>query len=52
VTANGHKTQLEEAEEINAIWNKIRKRINGSCIIHILYTECAKIKTIIPAPKG
>jgi len=24
----------------------------GSCIIHILYTECAKIKEIIPAPKG
>jgi len=25
----------------------------GSCIIHILYTECAKIKKkIIPAPKG
>ena len=24
----------------------------GSCIIHILYKECAKIKTIIPAPKG
>ena len=24
----------------------------GSCIIHILYTECAKIKNIIPAPKG
>jgi len=22
-----------------------------SCIIHILYTECAKIKKIIPAPK-
>ena len=22
------------------------------CIIHILYTECAKIKKIIPAPKG
>ena len=26
--------------------------IFGSCIIHILYTGCAKIKTIIPAPKG
>jgi len=26
--------------------------IFGSCIIHILYTECAKIKKIIPAPKG
>jgi len=24
----------------------------GSCIIHILYTVCAKIKKIIPAPKG
>jgi hypothetical protein len=24
----------------------------GSCIIHILYTECAKIKKKIPAPKG
>jgi hypothetical protein len=24
----------------------------GSCIIHILYTECAKIKKIFPAPKG
>ena len=24
----------------------------GSCIIHILYTECDKIKKIIPAPKG
>jgi len=24
----------------------------GSCIIHILYTERAKIKKIIPAPKG
>jgi hypothetical protein len=23
----------------------------GSCIIHILYTECGKIKKIIPAPK-
>ena len=23
----------------------------GSCIIHILYTGCAKIKNIIPAPK-
>jgi len=23
-----------------------------SCIIHILYTGCAKIKKIIPAPKG
>jgi len=24
----------------------------GSSIIHILYTECAKIKKIIPVPKG
>ena len=24
----------------------------GSCIIHILYTGCAKIKKIIPVPKG
>jgi len=24
----------------------------GSCIIHILYTGCAKIKKKIPAPKG
>jgi len=24
----------------------------GSCIIHILYTVCAKLKNIIPAPKG
>jgi len=24
----------------------------GSYIIHILYTECAKIKKIIPVPKG
>ena len=24
----------------------------GSCIIHILYTECAKIKKTIPEPKG
>jgi len=26
--------------------------IFGSCIIHILYTGCAKIKKIMPAPKG
>jgi len=29
--------------------------LSGSCIIHILYTECAEIKKkiiIIPAPKG
>ena len=24
----------------------------GSCIINILYTGCAEIKKIIPAPKG
>ena len=24
----------------------------GSCIIHILFTGCGKIKKIIPAPKG
>ena len=24
----------------------------GSCIIHVLYTGCAEIKKIIPAPKG
>ena len=24
----------------------------GPCIIHILYTGCAEIKRIIPAPKG
>jgi hypothetical protein len=24
----------------------------GSCIIHILCTECVKIKKIIPVPKG
>jgi len=24
----------------------------GTCIIHILYTECAKIKKIIPPPNG
>jgi hypothetical protein len=27
-------------------------KVFGSCIIHILYTGCAKIKKIIPAPKG
>ena len=26
--------------------------IFGSCIIHILYTGCARIEKIIPAPKG
>jgi len=29
-----------------------KSNIFGSCIIHILYTECAKIKKIIPAQKG
>jgi hypothetical protein len=24
----------------------------GSCIIHILYKECAQIKKAIPAPEG
>jgi len=27
-------------------------KVFGSCIIHILYTGCAKIKKIFPAPKG
>ena len=27
-------------------------KVFGSCIIHILYTGCARIKKIIPAPKG
>ena len=27
-------------------------KVFGSCIIHILYTGCAKIKKIIQAPKG
>jgi len=27
-------------------------KIFGSCIIHILCTGCAKIKKIIPVPKG
>ena len=27
-------------------------KVIGSCVIHILYTGCAKIKKIIPAPKG
>jgi len=27
-------------------------KVFGSCIIHILYTGCAKIKKIILAPKG
>jgi len=27
-------------------------KVFGSCVIHILYTGCAKIKLIIPAPKG
>jgi len=29
-----------------------KSNIFGSCIIHILFTECAKIKKIILAPKG
>ena len=29
-----------------------KSNVFGSCIIHILYTGCAKIKKIIPAPKG
>ena len=29
-----------------------KSNIFGSCIIHILYTRCAQIKKIIPAPKG
>ena len=29
-----------------------KSNIFGSRIIHILYTECAKIKKITPAPKG
>ena len=29
-----------------------KSNVFGSCFIHILYTECAKIKKIIPAPKG
>ena len=29
-----------------------KSNIFGSFIIQILYTECAKIKKIIPAPKG
>ena len=29
-----------------------KSNVFGSCIIHILYTWCAKIKKIIPAPKG
>jgi len=28
-----------------------KSNVFGSCIIHILYTECAKIKKIIPTPK-
>jgi len=30
----------------------ITRNVFGSCIIHILYTGCAKIKKIIPAPKA
>jgi len=29
-----------------------KSNVFGSCIIHILYRGCAKIKKIIPAPKG
>ena len=29
-----------------------KSNIFGFCIIHILYRGCAKIKKIIPAPKG
>jgi len=29
-----------------------KSNVFGSCVIHILYTGCAKIKKIIPAPKG
>jgi len=29
-----------------------KSKVFGSRIIHILYTECAKIKKIFPAPKG
>ena len=29
-----------------------KSKVFGSCIIHILYTGCAKIKKKIPAPKG
>ena len=29
-----------------------KSNVFGSCIIHILYTGCAIIKKIIPAPKG
>ena len=29
-----------------------KSNVFGSCIIHILYTGCAKIKKIIPAPKS
>jgi len=35
----------------NAIYFIITN-VFGSCIIHILYTVCADIKKIIPAPKG
>ena len=28
-----------------------KSNVFGSCVIHILYTGCAKIKKIIPAPK-
>ena len=29
-----------------------KSNVFGPCIIHILYTGCAKIKRIIPAPEG
>ena len=29
----------------------INSNVFGSCIIRIIYTSCAKIKKIIPAPK-
>jgi len=29
-----------------------KSNIFDICIIYILYTGCAKIKTVIPAPKG
>ena len=29
-----------------------KSNLFGSCIFHILYTGCAKIKKIIPGPKG
>jgi len=29
-----------------------KSNVFAYCVIHILYTGCAKIKKIIPAPKG